>query len=50
VGPFADGAGYSALLSCMSDSLQNQEGYDCFHARVVACTQACAADPIEALK
>jgi hypothetical protein len=50
VGPFADGAGYSALVSCMSDSLHNQEGYDCFRARVMACTQACAADPIAALQ
>ena len=45
VGEFADGAGYSALLQCMSASLYEQQGYDCWRERVHACTQACAADP-----
>ncbi|MGB0638559.1 MAG: hypothetical protein ACPGTU_04455 [Myxococcota bacterium] len=45
VAPHANGAGYGALLSCMSDSLQEQQGYDCWKARVVACTNACVLDP-----
>jgi len=50
VADYANGPGYSALLTCMSDSLYKQEGYDCFYARVVACRDACAAEPMKVLR
>ena len=45
VAPYANGAGYSALLKCTQDALLKQESYDCWSARVHACAQACAQDP-----
>mgnify|MGYP001279216426 CR=1 FL=1 len=41
VAPYANGAGYSALLSCTQDALLKQESYDCWTARVHACGKAC---------
>jgi hypothetical protein len=45
VAPYANGAGYSALLTCMQASVLKQESYDCWEVRVHACAQACLQDP-----
>ena len=45
VAPYANGAGYSALLACTQDAVLKQESYDCWEARVHACAQACVQDP-----
>ncbi len=45
VAPYANGAGYSALLTCTQDAMLHQESYDCWAARVHACAQACVQDP-----
>lgn len=45
VAPYANGAGYSALLTCTQDAMLKQESYDCWEARVHACAQACLQDP-----